>query len=221
MEYNKERLNKDRAYYKKIAKEYITPRYLDLKDLNGEVWKPINGFPGYSVSNKGRVRSDARLVSNGTGYHKSKPMILKPNVLAKGYFQVELKRNALRVPLLVHRLVANAFLPNLKIYDQINHINGIKADNRVENLEWCNNSMNQLHAWRIGLQVVSGKAGKPKRKIVQYSKEGKVIKVWDSIAECAHAFGDKSTGNLQKVLHHLAHYNTYHGYKFEYYGKVQ
>ena len=42
MEYNKERLNKDRAYYKKIAKEYITPRYLDLKDLDGEVWKPIN-----------------------------------------------------------------------------------------------------------------------------------------------------------------------------------
>ena len=99
--------------------------------------------------------------------------------------------------------------------------NGIKADNRVENLEWCNNSMNQLHAWRIGLQVVSGKAGKPKRKIVQYSKEGKVIKVWDSITECAHAFGDKRTCALQKVLHHLAHYNTYHGYKFEYYGKIQ
>lgn len=215
MEYNKESSNKDRAYYKQIAKEYITPRYLELKDLDGEIWKSINGFTGYSVSNKGRIRSEGRMVSNGTGYHKSKPIILKPNVLAKGYFQVTLNSEVDKKSFQVHRLVALAFIPNPKAYNQINHINGIKADNRIENLEWCNNSMNQIHAYRIGLQKPHDAAG-IRRRSIDFFKDGKLVYHFKRIVDAVHFFGDSNSANMIKVAQHKKHYLTYRGFKVKY-----
>lgn len=89
-----------------------------------ERWKKIDGYDNYSVSDMGRVRND------------KKNIILK-NVKILGYVTVNLCKNGVSKKLKVHRLVAEAFLPNPNNYPIINHKNEIKDDNRVENLEWC------------------------------------------------------------------------------------
>lgn len=186
-----------------------------------EIWKDIPGFEGlYQVSDLGRVKSLPKSIWNGKGFFISKEKILKPNTLAKGYFQVELKKDFKRCCFQVHRLVAMAFInnPDSNTYDQINHINGNKQDNRVENLEWCNNSLNQKHAWATGLQKVSGRAGKPKRKVVLRNENEELV--FNSVAETQRFLKLKSNANLQKVLHKVKHYNSIKGYKAEYYEQV-
>ena len=183
-----------------------------------EIWKDIPGFDGlYQVSNLGRVKSLPKKIWNGKGYFISKEKLLKPNTLAKGYFQVELKKNLNRCCFQVHRLVAMAFIQNPfpESYDQINHINGDKQDNRVENLEWSNNSLNQKHAWATGLQRVSNKAGKPRRRVRLYNSSESIV--FGCVADAVRFLGSKSSANLQKVLHKQPHYHTIKGYKAEYY----
>lgn len=186
-----------------------------------EIWKEIPGYEGlYQVSNLGRVKSLSRDIWNGKAFFTSKEKILKPNILAKGYLQVELKKDKKRHPSQVHRLVALAFVNNPNVeYNQVNHINGQKQDNRADNLEWCNNSLNQLHAWSTGLQKVSGRAGKPKRKVV-LTKDGESI-IFESVSKALEFLRIKSNANMQKVLHKVKHYNTIKGYKAEYYESVQ
>lgn len=108
-----------------------------------EIWKDIQGYEGlYQVSNFGNVRS---LKYN----HTKEIKLLKPQTTPKGYLWVCLKGKKV----MVHRIVANTFISNLDNKTQVNHINGDKTDNRKENLEWCTNSENQLHAYKLGLQT--------------------------------------------------------------------
>ena len=80
----------------------------------------------------------------------------------------------------IHRLVALAFIPNPSNYDQVNHIDCDKLNNNVNNLEWCNNSMNQLHAYKNGLQDRSKYyAGRPRREVEQIDKDtGEVLRIF-------------------------------------------
>lgn len=104
-----------------------------------EKWKPIKGYEEkYEVSNLGRVRNVL----------KNK---IKNTRLNNGYVIVDLYKGGIRKTYLVHRLVAIAFIPNPNNYNEVNHISGIKNCNCSKNLEWCNRSMNMIHAYKMGL----------------------------------------------------------------------
>ena len=99
-------------------------------------WRKIEGWP-YSVSNDGHVRNDR------TGY------VLKMHKMPKGYMKVLLCDKGDELYKTVHRLVAEAFIPNPDGKPQVNHIDGDKQNNHVSNLEWVTNSENQLHSWDV------------------------------------------------------------------------
>lgn len=111
-----------------------------------EIWKDIKDFERlYQVSNFGRVRSlkfgKERVLKNGMG-----------SMDGSGYYKIDLCKNGKIYHKRIHRLVAAAFIDNPNNFDCINHINGIKTDNRVENLEWITCKENNIHAIRIGLK---------------------------------------------------------------------
>jgi hypothetical protein len=119
-----------------------------------EIWKAIPGFEDYyEVSSFGRVRSLDRRTTDSIGrpfVRYGKEIYLRTEL--KGYRAVRLCVETIHQTFKVHRLVAYAFLtPQPSPDHQINHINGIKGDNRVENLEWVSCSENVLHAFAIGL----------------------------------------------------------------------
>ena len=113
-----------------------------------EEWKPIVGYEDlYMVSSNGQVKSLGRYSYRKDGrfnYYPPKMMHLAPD--AKGYMRVRLTKDGKSVTRLVHRLVAEAFIPNPNMLPQVNHINELKHDNRVENLEWMSCSDNVNHA---------------------------------------------------------------------------
>lgn len=119
-----------------------------------EEWKDISGYEGrYQISNMGRVKSLPRIIKNGIGECHKKGRILKPQKAVKGYIRVTLCNEEYCKPFKIHRLVAEHFIPNPENKPQVNHINGDKTDNRVDNLEWCTNGENQLHAYKLGLKT--------------------------------------------------------------------
>lgn len=103
--------------------------------LNYEIWKPINGF-NYEISNKGNIRN-------------SQGKILKTFIQNRGYVCIRLAPKAVHKT--IHRLVAEHFIPNPNNLPCVNHIDGNKQNNSVENLEWCTVSGNILHARKTGL----------------------------------------------------------------------
>ncbi len=119
-----------------------------------EVWKDIVDYEGsYQVSNLGRIKSLYRKVRHKNNSLRTlKERILKPGKTTKGYMQVMLHKDGKGKQSKVHRVVAIAFIKNTESKPQVNHINGIKTDNHVDNLEWCTQSENMVHSIENGLK---------------------------------------------------------------------
>lgn len=124
----------------------------NIKNLEGEIWKDIKGFEGfYQASNLGRIKSSEWKVWGGKSFYLKKGRILKQSKNQNGYMKIEFMVESVLTRHKVHRLVLSAFIPNPENKYAVNHKNGIKHDNRLENLEWCNKSENMKHAYEMGL----------------------------------------------------------------------
>lgn len=161
-----------------------------------EIWKDIEGYEGlYQVSNMGRVRSLERTRSmNQDRVRKPVPVpgrILVPQKKKAGYLGVVLSKDGKQRNVRIHCIVAKSFLPNPEGKPQVNHINGIKSDNRLSNLEWATNSENQQHALATGLRDMSQR----RKAIFQYDMSGKFIRSWNGAVEV-----EKETGMSQRYV---------------------
>lgn len=140
-----------------------------------EIWKGIEGYESiYQISNLGRI--------------KSKIKILSPHISNCGYLRIILKNKHYSI----HRLVAKAFIPNPNNKPQVNHIDGNKTNNCVNNLEWVTASENQIHNYKnLHLKPsMLGKKGKnhvASKKIYQFDIYNNFIKKWDSIIEASNS----------------------------------
>lgn len=122
-----------------------------------EKWLPIIGFDGeYLCSNLGNFKSVGKVEFGNRRICKRKERFLKTSKDSSGYLQIGLSKNGKQTRYLAHRLIAQTFLGLDSERKFVNHKNGIKDDNRIENLEWVNRSENAKHSFRIGLQSNKG-----------------------------------------------------------------
>lgn len=151
---------------------------------HGEIWKDIVGYEGYyKVSNKGRILSLSRTRINGVNTHYISKEHIKSLVSDRnGYKQVKLYKDTTSLTRKVHRLVAEAFIPNPTNLPEINHKDENKENNAAENLEWCDRDYN-IH---YGTWVSRSSNHRP---VAQYSLDGTFIKQYESIREASRETG--------------------------------
>lgn len=120
-----------------------------------EIWKDIEGYEGlYQVSNLGNVKSLRKRIDKGKCHRYFDEKILKPIETNRGYLRVKLCKDRKIKKIRVHRLVAEAFIKRPEL--EVNHIDGNKKNNKVENLEWVTQRENKQHAWITGLYHKKG-----------------------------------------------------------------
>lgn len=161
------------------------------------LWRAITGYEGYyEVSTTGRIRSLDRVVID----RRDQKRLLRGHEMklthnADGYMVVNLRKFGKSEVVGVHILVATAFLPNPHNLPMVNHIDGVKEHNNIENLEWATYSYNNIHALQHKLR-------KPRSsEIVQLTEDGEIVDVYDSAAEAARRTGISSAAILQCVNH--------------------
>lgn len=121
--------------------------------MGKEIWKDVVGYEGfYSVSNLGKVRRNELIITSKNGVKKRvNENIMIPLDNGKGYLRIKLSKENKSRRVMLHRIIAEAFILNEFNSPFVNHIDGDKKNNQLKNLEWCTQSENVRHAWSIGL----------------------------------------------------------------------
>lgn len=165
--------------------------------MKEEMWKPIKGYEGlYEVSTYGRVRSLHRATTSGK--------ILKLYVNASnGYVYVCLSKGNRKNQKRVHRCLMNAFYGEHPD-KQVNHIDGDKTNNHIENLEWCSSSENMIHAYSHGLEKAEG------RKVIDLTTN----RVFNTLTEAAMSLGSGKASAISRVCNGMR--SNYKNHKFAY-----
>lgn len=152
-----------------------------------EIWKKIDSYRNYEISNLGRVRN--------TDTGKIKTVLIN----TRSYPYVSLWCKQVGKNKMIHRLIAEAFIPNPENKPQVNHKNGNKFDYRIENLEWVTISENAIHAFATGLSFVPNK----ENFLVYNWKTEQFVKEFKTEEECANALSITSRGNINQCLNDL------------------
>lgn len=148
--------------------------------MKQEEWKSIPGYDGkYEISNYGRVKSYQYCKKQ-----KSNERILMPIQQQTGYYFVNLYKDKKMKTVAIHRLVAEAFIPNPSNLPVVNHKDETRTNNYFENLEWCTHEYNLSYG--TTRKRIAEKNSKP---VLQLDKQGNVIKEWPSMSRAAESFG--------------------------------
>jgi len=184
------------------SSDAVSPNFIS------EEWRDVPSFVGVlQASNMGRIKRLPRYrntKNGGRAYMLEK--ILAQTISTYGYYKICISIDNKVHHLSAHRLIAEAFVPNPNIQHQINHINGIKTDNSIENLEWVSLTENIRHAHATGLSAVQpkGEANKLSKKLYQYDLNGNLIKEWTGIREVCNVLKiDRS--NMNRHLNGKVH----------------
>jgi hypothetical protein len=184
-----------------------SPSRAARRDYLKEIWKPVIGYEGfYEASNLGNIRSLKRATTSGR--------VLKQHVNKRnGYCTVSLSKNNVIKCKRVHKLVYMAFHPDKIIsegynkYETIDHVDGNKTNNRIENLNLCTQSENQLRAYRLGIN------GKTTRKVIDLTTGN----VFESCIEAAKSVGVKNLHSPAVTRVCKGERSQYRNHKFAYY----
>lgn len=188
------------------------------KQFDFEEWRPVVGYVGlYEVSSCGRVRRLETVIKhNKGGLRKWNGRMLKLVLRNKWYYFVSLCKDGIRRDLAVHKIVAEAFIPNPNNYQYIDHIDTDRTNNNVSNLRWCTNKMNQNNPITL-VNKSKAQINNPNRskKINQYTLDGILVKTWPSLMEIERELKVSRAG-IAKCCNHKKNYKTAYGYKWEY-----
>ena len=177
-----------------------------------EIWKDIKGYEGiYQISNLGNIKSlDHYIRQRNNNYKLYHGKTLKPYMTSTGYYKIDLHNGKKRKIMLIHRLIANAFIPNPDDLPEVNHIDGNKTNNNIDNLEWCTRSDNIKHSYKNKLHIHCPK-NKPVKQI--NINTGQIINTYKSINDAARCL-DLRHESISACAKGVT--NSYGGYKWEY-----
>lgn len=193
-------------------------RWLSLQDLPNERWLPIKGYEqSYMISSYGRIKAIDRTLTFSDGRVRAyKSRIIRTHRINQHYYVASLSQNQRRIMKDVHRLVAEAFIPNPNGFKEINHKDENSLNNCVDNLEWCTRKYNNnygSHNKKVSESIMN--CPSTSKPVVQMKPDGTIIQTFPSIREAARSLGNvKRDCNILRVCQGIN--KTCFGYKWSY-----